>query len=157
MKFFKYITLVLALSVFQNLLGQENDKGNVNIHVGTMLFYNTYSLGYESFDFTKNLQKLQIRGNVKTGIWSASVVNSNRGFQSAIGVSLAYGNFHKLEFSNDLVLHFDKSLNQKGVSYIATTYRPFIGYRFQNPEKKLIFRLGIGWREVIQCGIGFNI
>ena len=157
MKFIKYICLISTLFVFQNVLGQEDEKGNVNIHVGTMLFYNTFSFGYESVDLTKKLKKLQTRGSIKTGFWTASIINANSGFQSAVGTSFAYGNIHKIEFSNDLVFHFDKSLKHNGLTYITATYRPFLGYRFQNPEKKLIFRLGIGWREIVQCGIGFKI
>ncbi|MEO9531365.1 MAG: hypothetical protein ABJG68_13765 [Crocinitomicaceae bacterium] len=153
----KCIAFVAFLLVFESAMTQEKEKGNVNIHVGTMLFYNTISLGYESFDFTKNLQKLQVRGNVKTGLWSASILDANLGFQSAAGISFLYGNNHKIEFSNDIVFHFDKSIKHNGMTYIATTYRPFIGYRFQNPEKKLILKLGVGWREVFQCGIGFKI
>lgn len=157
MKFIRHISLVSILFLFQNVTAQEKDNGNVNLHLGSMFFYNTISIGYESLDFTKKLEKIQLRGNIKTGFWSASIVDANSGFQGAAGISFLYGNTHKFEFSNDVVFHFDRSLKGNGLTYIATTYRPFIGYRFQNPEKKLIFKLGVGWREVIQCGIGFKI
>ena len=157
MKVIKLILLVSILFLIQNVTAQERDNGIVNLHFGSMFFYNTVSLGYESFDFTKKLEKIQFRGSVKTGLWSASIVDANSGFQSAAGISFLYGNTHKIEFSNDIVLHFDRSLKGNGLTYIATTYRPFLGYRFQNPEKRLMLKLGVGWREVIQCGLGFKI
>lgn len=157
MKVIKVILLVSILFLIQNITAQERDNGNVNLHIGSMFFYNTVSVGFESLDFTKKLEKIQLRGSVKAGLWSASIVNANSGFQSAAGISCLYGNTHKIEFSNDVVFHFDRSLKGDGLTYIAATYRPFIGYRFQNPEKRLILKLGVGWREVIQCGIGFKI
>jgi hypothetical protein len=152
----KIFILVLFL-IFGSFSFSQTNRGNINVHYGTVLIYKTYSIGYESFDFFTKSQKHHLSGLVRFGGWSASTSIKNSGLQTAFGISYLYGKGnHYFEHSSEMVFHFDKSLKDSGLNYIASLYRPFLGYRYQPLEKKFIFRIGVGWKEVFQMGFGYR-
>ncbi len=155
----KSLLLFLTFFLIQSSFTQESrrDKGNVNIHLGTILIYSTYSLGYEGFDLLKN-EKHSIRPAIGIGGWNANVFERNTGVQSNIGFTYSLGKkSHLLDVGSAVVFHFDKSLKGNGLTFIAATYRPYLGYRFQPVDKKLILKIGFGWREVLQVGVGWRL
>ena len=155
------ILTILFISILfsENLSAQsENtDKGNINLHFGTLVVYNTYSIGYESFDLIKNHEKHQLRSVVRIGGWNSSFSNKNTGMISSFGMSYLFGKGnHFIEHSSEIVFHFDKGLKDQSIVHIGSLYRPYLGYRYQPSNKKIIARIGIGWKEVIQIGIGYR-
>jgi len=137
---------------------QSNDKGNIHLHFGAVVVYSTYSVGYESFDLLKNSTKHQIRPFVRIGGWNASIFNKNNGSLGTIGASYLFGRKnHFLEHSSAFVAHFDRGLKGKPITFIGGLYRPYLGYRYQPSEKKVIFKIGTGWREVVQVGFGYRL
>ena len=155
----RLIVFVITLFCFNSTAQDEKkDHGNVNLHFGTLMVYSTFSIGYESFDFLSNSESHSIHGNIRVGGWNASISNKNSGVQSSLGISYLYGKKnHKLEFNSEFVAHFDKGLKGQAITYIASLYRPFLGYRYQPLDKKIILRFGIGWKEVVQFGVGFRL
>ena len=150
---FNFLILISTMNYAQTL-----DKGNFNIHYGTLLVYQTYSIGYEGFDLLRNGARHSVRPVLRIGSWSAALVGKNLGMQTAIGASYLLGKgSHKFEHSSELVLHFDKSLRSQSLSYIASLYRPFIGYRYEPAHIRFIARVGMGWKEVLQIGIGYRL
>lgn len=149
------ITLLFGQIGFTQQL--KKDKGNINLHLGAILYYTTYSIGYESLDFLHH-EKHSLRANLAAGTWTTSFLGKNIGFQTNIGLNYSLGKkHHLLDIGSALVFHFDKSLKNEGLSYIATTYRPFIGYRYQPLEKRIILKIGFGWKELLQLGFGIRI
>ena len=148
--------LLISISFTTCVFGQ--DKGNINIHYGTIIVYQTYSLGYETFDLLKNSEKHQLRPLIRFGGWKANLTEPNNGLQASIGLSYLLGSSnHHLEFTNEMVTHFDKSLKGQGLVYISSLYRPFLGYRYQSENSKFIGRVGFGWKEILQLGLGFRL
>lgn len=134
------------------------DKGNVNVHFGTIIVYQTYSLGYETVDLLRDSKKHQLRPLVRFGGWGANFTERNNGFQTSIGLSYLFGSSsHHLEFANEIVNHFDKSLKGDGFVYISSLYRPFLGYRYQSTNNRIIARVGLGWKEIFQLGFGVRL
>lgn len=152
------ITLILVL-FSKNIYAQSesSDKGNLNIHFGTLVVYNTYSIGYESFDLIKKIEKHQFRPVIRIGGWNSSFINKNSGILSSFGVSYLFGKRnHYFEHSSEVISHFDKGLKGQPIVYIASLYRLYFGYRYQPNNKKIIVKIGIGWKEFIQVGLGYR-
>lgn len=156
MKMSKITPTIISLFFCTTLFSQMKERGNVNLHFGSLAVYSTYSVGYES-PYLLSKDKHHLTMNMRLGGWSASVLNKNNGSLTSVGGTYLFGNKHCLEFSSDLVFHFDKGLKGQPLTYIGTTYRPFLGYRWQNPENRFLARFGVGWYEIIQFGIGFKI
>ncbi len=153
-----FISLLLLSGQLCTAQDKPVDFGNVNIHIGTIAVYSTYSIGYESFDLLPATPKHALRLNGGLGFWSASLFNKNTGFQTNISAIYGFGQKkHLLDLGFGAVFHSDKSLKGEGLSYIGTLYRPYIGYRFQPHDKRIILKIGSGWREVIQLGLGWRI
>ncbi|MBA2613063.1 MAG: hypothetical protein H0U95_13925 [Bacteroidetes bacterium] len=137
---------------------QRPDKGNVNFSTGTVLLYSTVSIGYESPDLLKKSVKHSLRPLVKFGVWNARVATNNVGSQCSIGLSYVIGSTsHHFEHSSEFVSHFDKGLKGQPIVYIASLYRPFVGYRYDSQNNTFIFKIGVGWKEVLQMGIGCKL
>lgn len=152
-----FFLLLSLFSVSSPCQEKMKDKGNINLHVGSMLLYNTYSVGYESFNLIPNLEKHSIKSVVRFGGWNANVLNKNVGALSSFGLVYLFGKgSHKLEHSSEFVTHFDKGLKGQKITYVGGLYRLFLGYRFQPVDKKIILRFGLGWREVFQFGLGYR-
>lgn len=133
------------------------DKGNVNLHFGTLIVYNTYSIGYEGRDLIKNIKKHQLRPVIRFGKWDSSFANKNTGIQSALGLSYLLGKEkYFFEHSSELVFHFDKGLKEQTGVYIGSLNRLYFGYRYQPLNKKFIVKIGIGWKELFQFGFGYR-
>jgi hypothetical protein len=155
----KKIFILLLVSIPHFILGQNSnpDRGNINFHFGSIIAYKTYSIGYESFDLLKNTNHHQLRAIIRFGGWKSTFMNTNTGSQQSIGLSYLYGKTnHFLEFSSELVNHFDRGLKGQSIVYIGSMYRPFLGYRYQPVDKKIVARLGVGWKEVFQIGLGYR-
>ena len=149
-----FLSLLLGSAISQEKI---KDKGNINIHFGTVLLYNTYSIGYELFDLMPNSERHSIKPVVRIGGWSASVSDKNSGVLSTVGFSYLFGKGnHLLEHSSEFVAHFDKGLKGQILTFIGGLYRPFLGYRFQPLDKKIIIRFGVGWKEVFQFDLGYR-
>lgn len=149
--------LLISCLVFSIQPVLSQDHGNVNIHFGSIAVYSTYSLGYESPDLLKFTDKHQVRPVIRFGGWSSSYAEQNRGFQNSLGISYLFGaSNHHLEVTNELVNHFDRGLKGQSVVFISSTYRGFIGYRYQSTNNGFLFRIGSGWREVVQLGVGYS-
>lgn len=138
-------------------VAQVQDRGNINMHIGTLAIYNTLSIGYEFRGFIKNVEKHQLKPVIRGGIWSASLINKNKGLQNSIGLTYLFGKNHFLEFTSEYVIHYDKGLKGQNVVYIGSLYRPFLGYRYQKEGKNLMAKIGVGWKELVQIGIGYRI
>lgn len=137
---------------------EQKDKGSLNIHLGTNIIYNTYSIGYESSDLVQKVEKHQIRPNIKVGGWQSSLTQKNTGIIASMGFSYLYGEGnHLFEHSSELITHFDKGLKGQSLIYIGTLYRPYFGYRYQPLNQKIILKFGFGWKEIIQIGLGFRL
>ncbi|MFT5820511.1 MAG: hypothetical protein ACI8ZM_001754 [Crocinitomix sp.] len=135
----------------------DNDKGNVNIHFGTLMVYSTYSIGYESFGLLKNIGKHQVRPVIRIGGWQSSYAEQNKGVQSSLGITYLFGGkSHFIEHSSEIVTHFDKGLKGQSIVFIGAMYRPYLGYRYQPLDKKIIAKIGVGWKELIQIGFGLR-
>lgn len=156
-----YLLFVLTAVITRESTAQSDpkpDRGNVNFHTGTILIYSTVSLGYEAFDLLKKSQRHSLRPLLRAGIWNANVFNRNTGVQCAAGFSYILGSGrHHFEHSSEFVSHFDRGLKGQAITYIAGTYRPFAGYRFDSKDQSFIFRIGIGWKEVVQLGLGYRL
>lgn len=158
MRKIKLCTLFILLNLFysKSILSQE--RGNLNLHFGSVAVYNTYSIGYELFDLLKKSETHQISPLIRFGGWNSSISEKNRGFQSSLGVSYLLGKKnHHLEFTNELVAHFDEGLKGQNIVYISSLYRPFLGYRYQSEKNKFIGRIGVGWKELLQLGVGVKL
>ncbi len=152
------ITLFVIFSIRVFSQTGSKDKGNVNFHFGTIIVYTTYSIGYESFDLIKKIEKHQLRPTVRGGVWKSTFMNKNIGTQSSLGLTYLFGKGkHFFEHSSEIISHYDKGLKGQRIVYIGSLYRPYLGYRFQPPNKKVIIKVGVGWREVIQIGFGYNL
>jgi len=155
--FFVIFALFFCKSNLVAQLNTSSDKGNINMHFGTIAVYNTFSIGYELPDILKKSQKHTIRALIRLGIWNANLVHYNNGTQGAVGFSYIFGSKkHHFEHSSEFVMHFDKGLKGQPIVYIGSLYRPFIGYRFEAENSPLIFRIGIGWKEALQIGFGYK-
>ena len=156
-----YFILVLISFAHFNFIAQSEakpDKGNVNVHTSTVLLYSTISIGYESFDLLKKNERHSIRPLIRIGLWNARLATNNVGVQCAIGFSYVFGlKSHHFEHSSEFVPHFDKGLKGQPIVYIASMYRPFVGYRYESPSKPFIFRIGVGWKEVLQIGFAYKL
>lgn len=157
MRRFNLIKLTLIFSLLANVANsQESAKGNVNAHFGTLGVYSAYSLGYETPTLLK-FDKHKFRINARFGGWSSSFTEKNNGSLASIGGTYLFGNKHHLEFSSDAVFHFDRGLKGQTITYIAAWYRPFLGYRYESETSRFMGRIGVGWKEVFQVGIGYKL
>lgn len=156
MKMSKVIPTIISLCFSTSLFSQITERGNVNLHFGSLAIYSSYSIGYESPALLSK-DKHHITMNARWGAWSASILNRNNGSLTSVGGTYLFGNKHCFEFSSDLVFHFDKGLKGQPITYIGTIYRPFLGYRWQNPENRFLVRFGFGWYEIFQVGIGYRL
>ena len=153
------VRIILLIGVSALLLkytAQTEGRHNINLHLGSLAVYNTFSIGYEYHDLMNAIDKHQLKPVIRGGGWGASIINKNKGVQTSLGLSYLYGRKHMLEFASEYVVHFDKGLKGQSITYIAATYRPFLGYRYEG-EKKMIFRIGAGWKEVVQFGVGYKL
>lgn len=153
------ILLFLSIVFSKNSSAQSivTDKGNIHFHFGTIMVYSTFSIGYESFNLIKNSKRHQLRPLLRAGVWNSSFTSKNTGMQSSLGFSYLLGKKnHFFEHSSELVTHFDKGLKGQTIVYIGSLYRPYFGYRYQPIDKRIIAKIGVGWKEVIQIGIGFR-
>jgi|GEM_PF-4493379 len=149
--------LLLCSPVWGQSDGQFK-KGSLTLHLGTLAIYNTFSVGYESPDLLEKVAKHGLVARMGLGGWQASLFRANTGFQSHLEVGYLRGSGkHHLELASGFVLHFDKGLKGQIITYIGTLYRPFVGYRYQDPEKRFSFRMGTGWREVLQLGLNYHL
>jgi hypothetical protein len=154
------LTLLFFLIVFSSVISAQSaskDKGNLHFHFGIIMVYNTFSIGYESSNLIKNSERHQLRALLRAGVWNSSFANKNTGVHSSLGISYLFGKKnHYLEHSSELVTHFDRGLKGQTIVYIGALYRPYLGYRYQPSDKRIIAKIGVGWREVIQIGIGYR-
>lgn len=149
----KYLAVFLLIFMF-NLKVFAQHK--FYVHVGTIAVYSTFSFGYESTSLIK-LKKHQLSLNVGIGGWHSSLIENNFGTQSNIGIVYLYGlNKHKLEIAYSEMFHFDQSLKSKNVVFIGRLSRPYLGYRYDTIDSRIYFKVGIGWKELLQFGVGFN-
>jgi hypothetical protein len=127
------IIFVISVLLFckSKLVAQRDtilDKGNINVHFGTIVVYNTFSIGYEFPDLLKKSLKHTIRPLIRLGVWNSNLVHFNRGTQGTIGFTYVFGRTkHHFEHSSEFVMHFDKGLKGQTIVYIGSLYRPFIG------------------------------
>ena len=157
----------LVLSLFTLGLGhlgfcQTDDTNPINNHTITFelsntVAYGTLSLNYESVDFLKKSDKHIAKFSLGFGRWSSELWESNTGFQFNSNFIYLFGaNSHHFEADLGLTYHFDKGLEKSKYAYIGTIPNVFLGYRFQKPEKHFMFKIGAGWYELIQAGIGYS-
>lgn len=153
--------ILLVVTRITDIFAQSNpkpDRGNINLHTGTLLLYSTVSIGYESLDLAKKSARHSLRPLLRIGVWNARIASNNVGVQCAVGFSYVLGSkSHHFEHSSEFVSHFDKGLQGQQIVYIASLYRPFVGYRYDSQSKPFIFRIGIGWKEALQIGIGYKL
>ena len=152
------IIICLLLSGILKAQVKGKDRGNINFHFGTVVVYNTYSIGFESCDLIKNKERHQIRPLVRFGGWNSSFASKNIGTQSSIGLSYLFGNGnHFFEQSSEIVSHFDRGLKGQTIVFVGTQYRLYLGYRYQPLDKRIIVKIGFGWKELIQFGFGYRL
>ena len=155
----KIISIFLFLSLIPAVTnGQDpHDFGSLHLNYGTIFVYSTKLLTYESPDILKNNEILGINFNGGGGLWKASYSESSKGTMLNIGMSLTVGKgSHYLEHNSALNFHYGASLKGDYSLYIGTLYRAYLGYRFQPKEKHIILKIGSGWKEIIQIGIGWR-
>jgi len=137
---------------------QEKDpvnKGAIQISAGTLYFYRVASIGYESPSLVQLRSKHTFKFSVNTGLWNARLSAPNTGTQINANLIYVFGEkAHKLEMDLGFTSHFDKGLKGQYFSYIATLPKFFLGYRYE--QRKLYYKLGLGWYEALQVGIGYK-
>ncbi len=141
-------TIILLLS-FSTLFSQEN---NVYLTGGSVLLAGTVSLNYE-----RRIETFQ-NGNqvlIKAGIGSfrsifSDVTNRSRSrYFSLAGVFLLGGNEHYLE-SN--IGGFGRRTNLIGIFPVL----PYLALGYRKQSKKMLFRVGVSFPEMIYLSLGFR-
>jgi len=135
----------------------QDNEGAIYGQFNTILIYSNYTLNYESKDIINQFEKHSLRFSGGLGGWTTSAFNKNSGTLLNYGINYNYGSkSHLLEFGLTYQNHFDKGLKDQPIVFIGSTFRPFFGYRYQPLERKLFFKIGTGWREVVQIGLGYR-
>lgn len=156
------LTSFIIFTLGSFCISQSDDKNPINNHtltieLGNTIIYGTLSLNYESIDFLKNSDKHIAKFSVGAGRWSSDLWESNVGFQFNSNLIYLYGaNSHHFEADLGLTYLFDNGLEKSKYAYISTIPNVFLGYRFQKPTKHFMFKIGAGWYELIQLGLGYS-
>jgi len=165
MQTYKIITLLIllfcaALPSFSQAdsLTRDVDKGNINLQLGTVGVYSSYSIGYEFKDLFPKSEKHALRPQIGIGAWTAVFITANNGLQNYFSVSYLYGKGnHLFEHNSALVMIYDEDLTTDKMRLSTFVYRGFLGYRYQPKEKHIILKVGVGFYEVLQVGIGWRL
>lgn len=158
MRLFIFLIFVLFSSSTISAQNDAIDRGNINLHFGSIVVYNTFSIGYESPDILKKYNHHQIRLLSKIGRWNTTLLNKNAGLNGTLGFSYLIGKKnHYFEHNSEVVFHFDEGLKDQGLVHVASTYRIFLGYRYMPKNKRLFFKIGAGWYELFQIGFGYRL
>jgi len=136
---------------------QTSNKGLIYIQAGTLFVYSTSSLGYECPDFFKSIDVHSLSAFAGIGVWRSTFTSKTQGMQFNLGGSYLLGNkSHKLEIAYSYMFHFHNSLKSKKTNYVTGLSRPYIGYRFAPNNRKIIVKIGTGWKEIVQLGFGYR-
>ncbi|MFK8038792.1 MAG: hypothetical protein AB8B74_10915 [Crocinitomicaceae bacterium] len=136
----------------------QKDKGAIFGQFNTVLIYSNYTINYETKSLFSTSEKHNLMLTAGIGGWSTSAFNKNSGVVVNYGINYLFGsNSHLLEVDLNYQNHFDKGLKGQLIVFIGSTFRPFLGYRYQPKEGKVFFKIGTGWREVLQMGLGFRL
>ncbi len=148
---------IFVLCFGSTINAQTADRGNINFHLGTFLgVFNTYSMGYESRPILA-ADEHQFRMNARIGGWINESFGIDKGSLVSLGGTYLLGYKHCLELSIDGVFLFDKSPEGQPFRRYDILYRPFLGYRCIDPQKRAFARVGVGRIELIQIGFGFRL
>jgi len=91
------------------------------------------------------------------GLWDFNFFNSNNGFSfiSKLVYILGAKNNH-FELDLGASVQYDIKQNESNYSYLSTAPNVFIGYRFQKPDNKFMFKAGLGMIDILQVGVGYS-
>lgn len=159
----KYKIAITLLFLCTGLLGQgfqrtERDAGNIVINSGTSIIFNTLTIGYESPSLLGDLKKHKLRLGLHSGLWHASLFNSNLGVQIKPQFVYLLGNaVHQLEVNYGIALYLDSNIDEAGINYIGRRQTFYMGYRLKPKTHSLFFKLGAGYPELLQLGVGYQI
>lgn len=132
------------------------DKINLNVNVGTSIFYNSASLNIESKTFLNSV-KHKLKLSAGFGLWQFSLFDSNDGFY--LNTKLVYllgSKSHHFEVDLGANYQFDIKQNESNYSFLSTAPNVFIGYRYQRPNKRFMFKTGLGMIDFFQFGFGYS-
>jgi hypothetical protein len=134
------------------------DSGTIFVHAGTIGFYASQSLGYESRDFLRGNYTHSVSAFAAAGRWHSAITQDNAGFQWNLGAAyaLCFGS-HAMEHRSLLAFHYDQSLKSNGLAYLGCRYKTYVGYRLHFARQRMVLRVGAGWPEFVQAGLGYRI
>jgi hypothetical protein len=150
---------IFAYFIFQLIsFGQKFPQfGSIHLNYGSVFVYSTKQLVYESPDLYKKNNLFAVQFIAGGGLWKASYTQESKGSLLTFGTSILLGKqSHFLEHNSSLNFHYGQSLKGNHAVFIGTLYRPYLGYRFQPKDKHLILKIGSGWKEIIQLGVGWR-
>lgn len=153
------IILFMSLCFTPLLANSQENKafGAIQLSTGTLHVYRVLNLGYESPTLLQLGTKHQFRLAANAGLWQARLYNTNLGSQTNANLIYLFGgNAHKLEVNAGLTVHFDKGLKGQFLTHIGTLPKFYLGYRFEKTEQHLYYKVGMGWYEAVQLGIGWR-
>ncbi len=169
MKEFKYTLLFFFMFLYQ---AQAQQKNAVYVGGGDNFIlydYRTLNINYELNLNHKDEARIFDYYALKTGL---GVVESSHGigFSFELGmVALIGGNAHNLELNLGAFTVYDSAgymsdlertdlmgeTMPKRAEYFIPIPSGSVGYRFQKPEGGLMFRIGVGFPEVVYLGVGY--
>lgn len=149
---FIIVGLVL-ISYCQDLAGniEKNKirKSDIFTGIGIMPMFGHVSINYEFF-YSEHPNKTFKRRGLKFGAGVYQYYDDG-----SLNVILSY-----MCFTGDKNNHFELGLGVAYLHFLSRSIKyvvpaPCIGYRYQKPDGKFIFRTGIGFPELAYLGIGY--
>ena len=157
--------LILLFGTYTGIAQQDTASQNKNaIYFEMGGAGGSHSMNYERALNLKPKVKLNIRGGFGFDNWKDYNGKFNPDIVLPFMANLTFGKNHKIEggigetFSNTNETDIDTG-NPRRMSNLSTTFN--IGYRYQNPAKRLLFRAGytpyIEFNERFQHWFGLSI
>ncbi len=151
-------TLLILCCTFSNAQSSGISSQSVQVQAGTTIFYNQFSLRYESKSFYSIKEKHHFKIAATTGLFNLSFTSTTKGYLFAIQPTyLLGGGKHHLELSFGAAVYYHNKLEKGGISYLGALPSGFVGYRYQNPEKRFLFKIGTGGLDILQAGFGIRL
>lgn len=158
------IPLICLILINNRAFSQESKLGHKNINniygeLGfggfwdVQLFWFSYSIYYET-ELGNQLGNKNVSSLVRFGLGQIGTDNGKTYNYSKIQYELLFGKrSHHLELIGGLNYYFGLNKGNKKKLNLSTS----IGWRYQKPDNKFIFRVGVGYPDVIHLGFGWSL
>ena len=140
------------------ILQVDSKSGKMNknalvVNASPLLVYNYININYER-TLKQHMWDKNISAFVKVGVGGFTDIWGSGGYTMAQFGLLTGANKHHFEISAGGNLAFPKiGYRDKPIGF---PYAANIGWRIQDPNKKFIFKLGVGLPELLYFGLGFS-